>query len=92
LALFAVCFFISRQCPKPKLISGAHRTRNQLPGLPACRSKEQGLRASTVIIAAANFYCNCGTSEPAASFLVCMISKATFETPLQNQIAVFDPH
>jgi hypothetical protein len=83
--------FILRQRPKPKLIPGAHRTSNQLPGLP-CRSKEQGLRASKVIIAAANFYCNCGTPEPAASFLVCMISKATFETPLQNHIAVFDPH
>jgi hypothetical protein len=77
LAFFIACFFILRQCPKPKLISGAHWTRNQLPGLP-CRSKEQGLRASAVIIAAANFYCNCGTPEPAASFLVCMTSKATF--------------
>jgi hypothetical protein len=48
-------------------------------------------------IAAANFYGNsrggnCGTPEPVASFLVCMTSKATFETPLQNHIAVFDPH
>jgi hypothetical protein len=55
---------------------------------PLCRSKEQGLRGSTVTIPAANFYCNYGTPEPVAIFLVCMISKATFETPLQNHIAV----
>jgi hypothetical protein len=41
--------------------------------------------------AAVDFYCNCGTPEPVVSSLVCMISKATFETPLQDHIAVFDP-